>query len=124
MKIVITANEGHLASGIHRRFGDAPWLLCIDTRSGAVEAVGNADRAAAPDTEIRTARRVVALGARAVLTGSCGPAAYRILRAADILVYRGIEGTAAKARDWYGLGLLLPSGAPDPVEAASAGAAC
>ena len=118
MKIVITAEDNRMGSEVHQRFGTTPWLLLVDTRAGKVKAVPNDPDGPSREPGVRTACRVVALGANAVMTGACGPEAYRILRDADILVYSGIEGTAAEVQAWYTLGLLLPSGEPDPIGAA------
>jgi predicted Fe-Mo cluster-binding NifX family protein len=53
------------------------------------------------------------LRAEAVITGHCGPKAFRTLQAAGIQVVVGADGTVADAVEQFKSGELVPSDAAD-----------
>ena len=98
MKVVISAQGPELTGLVDPRFGRAAWFLCVDTETGAFQANRNEQNLnAVQGAGIQSAQNAVNLGAEAVLTGHCGPKAFRVLTAAGIKVYVGVEGTAAEA---------------------------
>lgn len=107
-KVVVTATGDGPDAAVDPRFGRAPWLLLVDTATGAVEvAVDNsAGVAAAQGAGILAAETVARLGASALLTGHCGPKAFRALEAAGVEVLTGARGTVADAVDLYREGRL------------------
>ena len=97
MKIAITSVGTEMDSQVDPRFGRAAYFAIVDTETMAFEAVENANVAAAGGAGISSAKVVIDAGAEAVLTGNCGPKAFRVLAEAGIKVYVGITGTAREA---------------------------
>lgn len=94
MKIAITSSGPTLNSQVDPRFGRAQYLLIVDTDSFDVEAIENPNVAAGGGAGIQSAQMVISKGVKAVLTGNCGPNAYRVLEAANVKVYTGLSTTA------------------------------
>jgi predicted Fe-Mo cluster-binding NifX family protein len=114
MKVIVTAVGPTLDSPVDMRFGRAATLLLVDTETGAVEAHDNAQNLnAAQGAGIQAAETVSRLGAEAVLTGHCGPKAFRALQAAGIRVVVGARGTAREAVEQFTKGTLKAADAPD-----------
>ncbi len=114
MKIAITAMDQCLSSKVYPRFGRTPWLLLVDTEAGSEQAIPNSLNAeAAQGAGIQTAQKVAESGAQAVLTGHCGPKAFRTLQAAGVEVYVGIDGPVSDAIERLVTGELTPSDAAD-----------
>lgn len=100
MKVIVTASGTTLDSPVDPRFGRARQFLVIDTETKACEAHDNAQNLnAAQGAGIQAAETVVRLGAEAVISGHCGPKAFRVLSAAGIRVFTTQAGTAAEAID-------------------------
>lgn len=114
MKIVVTAQGGSPESPVDPRFGRAAWLVLYDSETGRLEAHENAPSAAAPQgAGVKAAETVSRLGAEVVITGHCGPKAFRTLRAAGIRVALCAEGTVADALDRFKSGRLEVADSPD-----------
>jgi predicted Fe-Mo cluster-binding NifX family protein len=98
MKIAITSSGSTLEAKVDPRFGRCKCFLIIDTVTESVEVVDNEQNLnAAQGAGIQAAETVVRSGAAAVLTGHCGPKAFRTLSAANIVIYTGEEGTVAES---------------------------
>jgi predicted Fe-Mo cluster-binding NifX family protein len=114
MKIAITSNGRTLESPVDPRFGRAAFFIIVDAEGGAFEAHDNAQNLnAAQGAGIQAAETVSRLGAEVVLTGHCGPKAFRALQAAGIKIVVGVEGTVKEAAERYRRGELCPASAPD-----------
>lgn len=114
-RVVVTAAGEREDSPVDPRFGRAPRLLLVDVASGRVErAVANDEGVAAVQgAGIRAAEAVAALGAEALLTGHCGPKAFRALQAAGVKVFTGAAGTVAEAVAALREGRLTPADEAD-----------
>lgn len=98
MKVAVSTTGDTLAAMVDRRFGRAPGFLVVDLDSGVSEYVANVQNLrAAQGAGIQAAQNVAATGAEVVLTGHCGPKAFRVLTAAGIAVYLDAQGTVAEA---------------------------
>ena len=98
MKIAISASEGTMDSPIDPRFGRAKKFILVDTDTGAHEVHDNVQNLnAAQGAGIQAAQTVAGLGAQIVITGHCGPKAFRVLQAAGIQIGLLTEGTVAEA---------------------------
>lgn len=114
MKIAVTSNGTLPESPVDRRFGRATFFVLVDTETGAVEAHENVQSlGAAQGAGIQAAEAVSRLGVDAVITGHCGPKAFRTLQAAGIRVVVGAESTVAEAVEQFQAGLLTPAHGPD-----------
>ena len=112
MKIAITSTGPTLDSQVDPRFGRAQYLLIVDTDSLDVEAIDNPNVAAGGGAGIQTAQMVAGKGAQAVLTGNCGPNAFRTLNAADIQIYTNVSGPVRDAIESLKRGVLQPISGP------------
>jgi predicted Fe-Mo cluster-binding NifX family protein len=88
MKYAVSVKEQTLDAEIDRRFGRAMQFAIYDTANRSCSWHQNTQNYnAAQGAGIQTAQNVIDLGADAVISGHCGPKAYRILSAAGIIVY-------------------------------------
>lgn len=97
MKTAVTAQGQDLDSMVDPRFGRCQWLIIADTDTGQYQAVPNERLQAAQGAGIQAAESVARLGVESVITGHCGPKAFRVLKAAGVKVYSGGGGTVAEA---------------------------
>ena len=119
MKIAITAQGGSLDAKVDPRFGRAGYFVVVDPDTMKFEVVDNKQNVqAASGAGVQAAQTVADQGVKAVLTGNCGPKAFRTLGAADIEVFMGLDGTVKEAIATYKSGDLTPAGSAN-VEAHS-----
>ena len=98
MKVAVTSKGRTLGDEVDLRFGRAQMFLLVDTETGAFDVVDNKQNLeAAQGAGIQAARIVAEHGAGVVITGHCGPNAFRTLSAAGINVVLGAEGTVGEA---------------------------
>jgi predicted Fe-Mo cluster-binding NifX family protein len=114
MKLAITAAGPDLSSPVDQRFGRARYLLIVDTPERNPMAIDNlAGMNAAQGAGIQAAQSVIDNRAAVLITGHCGPKAFRALRAAGIDVLLTSEGTVAGAVDRFEAGELALAPAAD-----------
>ncbi len=114
MKIAITAAGDNIDSQVDPRFGRAQSFIVCDTASGEWESVSNSvNLNAMQGAGIQTAQMLAKTGVEAVVTGHCGPKAFRVLNTAGIKVYSGASGTVAEALEAFKTGQLQAAGGPD-----------
>lgn len=114
MKLAISATGPDLSSPVDQRFGRARYLVVVESPERrmlqAVENRGGMD--AAQGAGVQAAQKVIDTMAQAVITGHCGPKAFRALNAAGVQVYLTQGGTVAEAIDRFESGdLALARGA-------------
>ena len=98
MKIVVSASGEGLEAQVDPRFGRAAAFVLFDTQTSEVQQVDNRQSLnAAQGAGIQAAEAVSRLGAECLITGHCGPKAFRTLQAAGIRVYTGAAGTVGEA---------------------------
>jgi predicted Fe-Mo cluster-binding NifX family protein len=114
MMIVVSASGKTLDAQVDPRFGRAAFFIAVDSESGAFQAHENSQNLnAAQGAGIQSAETVSRLGAEVVITGHCGPKAFRVLNAAGIKVVVGAEGTVRSALEAFQAGKLTHSDSPD-----------
>jgi predicted Fe-Mo cluster-binding NifX family protein len=107
VRIAITTSGDDLNAPLDTHFGRAPRFLVYDTDADTFEVIDNHQTLnAAQGAGIQAAERVARSGARAVVTGHCGPKAFRVLAAAEIKVYTTDAATVAEALDQFRSGSL------------------
>ncbi len=107
MLIAVTAQSGTLDSLVDPRFGRAAGYVVVNTDTETFTHVSNAQNlSAAQGAGIQAAQCVVDTGAKVVITGHCGPKAFRALQAAGIDVYVGAAGTVRESLEKYRGGTL------------------
>ena len=106
MKIAVTARGDDFDSQVDPRFGRCATFLVVDTESMEFEAAPNANASAGGGAGIQSAQLVADRDVGVVLTGNCGPNAFRTLEAAGIEVIVGVSGTVREAVEQYKSGAL------------------
>ena len=110
MKIAITTSGKNHDAPVDPRFGRAKGFVIYDTETGEWSLLDNAQNLqAAQGAGIQAATSVVKAGAEAVLTGNCGPKAFRALSAGKVTVYTGVSGTIREAVEDFRSGTLPPA---------------
>ena len=98
MKIAVTSQGTDLDSPMDPRFGRAAYILIVDTKTLDYEVLDNKENAnALKGAGIQAASMVSERAAEVLLTGFCGPKAFRVLDAAKINVVNDVEGTVRDA---------------------------
>ena len=115
MIIAITAKGVDLEAAVDPRFGRAAAFVVVNTDTGAVRALDNREASlAGHGAGIQTARLMADQKIQAVVTGHCGPNAYRALNAVGVRVYTGVtEGTVRDAVLQFQAGRLQEAAGAD-----------
>lgn len=114
MKVAFTTSGDGLNAPLDSRFGRAPKFLIYDLDVQSFEVIDNVQNLnAAQGAGIQSAETVARLGAGAVVTGHCGPKAFRVLKAAGIRIFNTDPATVAEALAKYRAGALVEAGAAD-----------
>lgn len=109
MKIALTSQGENLEAPLDIRFGRAKNFIIFDTGARSFEVVPNVQNLnALQGAGIQAATTVAATGAEAVVTGHCGPKAFRVLEAAGIRIYTASETTVGRALEAFEEGTLTP----------------
>lgn len=110
MKIAVPAQDSSLDAKMDMRFGRAKCFIVVDPDTWEFEVVDNKQNIQAPaGAGIQAAQIVADHGARVLIAGNCGPNAFKVLKAADIKVFVGFDGTAREAISSYKNGELKPA---------------
>jgi predicted Fe-Mo cluster-binding NifX family protein len=114
MKIAITATGQDLDSPVDPRFGRAAYILIVDTDTLNVEVLDNAENVNAfKGAGIQAATMISDRHADALLTGFCGPNAFKTLEAANIKVAGDVSGTVREAVEAFTTGNVSFASAPN-----------
>lgn len=114
MKIAFTTTGSGLDAPLEPRFGRAPRFLIYDDDSEQIDMIDNTENVhAAQGAGIQAAQTLVDHGAQCLVTGHCGPKAFRVLEASGIKVYNTQSGTIAEALDALKKGELEVAGGPN-----------
>jgi len=114
MKIAVTSSGDTLDSAVDPRFGRAAKFVVFDTETGESHAVDNSQNVQmAQGAGIQAAGTIARLGVQCLITGHCGPKAFRTLSAAGVEIFVGGEGTVREALDAHKAGKLQSASGPD-----------
>jgi len=95
MKIAVTAKGTDLDAAVDPRFGRAAYILIVDSETFAYQVMDNqANVNAFKGAGIQAASSLSEQGAEVLLTGYCGPNAFKTLAAAKIMVANDANGYA------------------------------
>jgi len=107
MKVAFSTSGSATTAPLEGRFGRAPAFLVYDLDTGTFEVIDNRQGvSAAQGAGIQAAETVVRSGAQAVVTGHCGPKAFRVLSASGIKVFTTDAPTVAEALERFRAGQL------------------
>jgi len=102
MIVAVTAKGKNLSDEVDPRFGRAPYILIVDTETMECEALDNSSNVNAfKGAGIQAATMVAEKGAEVLLTGYCGPNAFRTVQAAGMKVVNDVTGTVQQAIDTF-----------------------
>ena len=107
MKLAFTTVGENLDSPLDPSFGRARNFLVYNLQTQAIEIISNKQNLdAAQGAGIQAAQTIAKAGAQALITGHCGPKAFRVLEAAGIKVFNTDASTLAEALARYNAGTL------------------
>ncbi len=114
MKIVVTAKGTDLDAAVDPHFGRGAYLLVIDTETLEVEAIDNSENVKAfKGAGIQAATTIYDKGAKVLLTGFCGPNAFKTCEAAGIKVINDVSGIVRDVVEEFKDGKFIYSEAPN-----------
>ena len=105
MKLAVTSQGPGLDDPVDPRFGRAAYILIVDADTRVFEVIDNrANKDAFKGAGIQAAASICDHGAQVLLTGFCGPNAFKTLNAAGVKVVNDTEGTVRKAVETFKAG--------------------
>ena len=114
MLVAFSTEGGNLDSNLDTRFGRCRNFLVLDPSSSDFKVIENSQNLnAAQGAGIQSAQNVIASGAQALVTGHCGPKAFKVLQAAGIPIYLGEEKTIRSLVEEFRNGNLEQLVSPD-----------
>lgn len=114
MKIAFTSSGESLSSPLNSTFGRAPKFLIYDLECNEFTVIDNKQSLnAAQGAGIQAAQTVAQSGAQCLVSGHCGPKAFRVLSTAGIKVYYTSTPTVAIALEQYRAGKLSETDSAD-----------
>jgi len=94
MKIAVTSNGKDLSADVDPRFGRAANFIIVDPDSMEYKAVENTQNMNLPQgAGIQAGKTIVENKVDVVLTGNCGPKAFKVLEAAGVKLVVNVSGT-------------------------------
>lgn len=112
MIIAVTSSGPELESQVDARFGRCAYFLIVDTDDLSFEAVSNPNTAQG-GAGIQSAQLIAEKGAKAILTGNCGPNAHKTLSAAGVKVAVGCAGSVRDVIEQFKDGKLAIATEPN-----------
>ncbi len=107
MKIAITSKNTDLDSEVDPRFGRAAYIIIVDTETLEFKALDNSKNVnALKGAGIQAGALIADSGAEVLLTGFCGPNAFKTINAAGVKVVNDVTGTIREAVDFFNKGNL------------------
>ncbi len=102
MKIAVTSQGTDLDAQVDPRFGRAAYVIVVDSDNYEFQVIDNsANVNAMKGAGIQAASNVVNSGAEVLLTGFCGPNAFKALQAGKVAVSNDAAGTVKEAVQSY-----------------------
>ena len=106
MKIAIPSEEKSLESKVCQSFGRTNYFIVVDDQTLEYEILDNKAISSQGGAGIKAAQQIVDSGAKVVITMHCGQNAADVLKAADVIIYRAIDGSIRELIDKYKKGEL------------------
>jgi predicted Fe-Mo cluster-binding NifX family protein len=102
MIVAVTAKGMQLSDEVDPRFGRAPYILIVDTETMEYKSLDNSENVNAfKGAGIQAATMVADKGAEVLLTGYCGPNAFKTVQAAGMKVVNDVTGTVEEAVETF-----------------------
>ena len=114
MRVAIPAQGEDLQAEVDARLGRASKFLLVDTETMSFEIIENTQNLDLPQgAGIQAAQNVIKHNPDVVLTGNCGPKAFKVFQAAGVEVVVGIKGKITDAIEAYLNGKVQPVTQPN-----------
>jgi predicted Fe-Mo cluster-binding NifX family protein len=112
MKICITSQGNSLDSLVDPRFGRCQHFIIVETDTMEYEAIENSNIASGGGAGIQSAQLMSQNEVKVVLTGNCGPNAFRVFERAGIKVITGVGGVVRELIGKFKSGELQAASSP------------
>jgi len=110
MKIAVTSTGTDLTSEMDPRFGRAAYFLVVDPDTMEFETVENSQNLSLPQgAGIQAGKTIADKKVDTLITGNCGPKAFRTLQAAGIKIVTNVSGRVVDAVEKFKNGELAPA---------------
>lgn len=107
MKIAVTSKGTDLNSEVDPRFGRTRYFLVVDSETLDFRVVENTQNLNLPQgAGIQSSKTIVDTGADVVITGNCGPKAFKALSSAGVKISVEFTGRVIDAVQRYKNGML------------------
>ena len=107
MKIAVSSSGKDFDAQLDPRFGRAAYFIIVDPEIMAFEVVENQQSLNLPQgAGIQAAKTIVDNKADVLITGHCGPKAFKVLQSAGVIIAIGAKGSVADAIQQYKNGEL------------------
>ena len=107
MRIAISAAGKQLNSNLDPRFGRAPYFIILDEEAMDFITVENTQNLNLPQgAGIQAGKTIADQHVDTLITGHCGPKAFRVLQSAGIKIVTGAGGKVSEALDQFKRGEL------------------
>jgi predicted Fe-Mo cluster-binding NifX family protein len=114
MKLAITSTGKELDSNLDPRFGRAAYFIIVEPETKAFEVVENSQNLNLPQgAGIQAGKTIIDHHIDVLITGHCGPKAFKVLQHAGVKVMTGASGTVADAIAQFNNGELETSAEAD-----------
>lgn len=107
MRIAISSTGRDLNANLDPRFGRAAYFIILDSETMEYKAVENCQNLNSPQgAGIQAGRAMADQRIDTLITGHCGPKAFKVLQNAGVQVITGAGGRVADAIDQFNKGEL------------------
>ena len=106
MKVAVSSTGKDLNSQLDPRFGRCGYFIIVETDDMSFEAFPNGNVGLGGGAGIQSAAFVSSKGAKAVLTGNCGPKAMQAFSASGLEVFTGHSGTVGEVVERFKQGSM------------------
>ena len=114
MKIAISSAGKELNSNLDPRFGRAAYFIILDAETMDFEAVENTQNFNLPQgAGIQAGKAIADHHVDALITGHCGPKAFKVLQNAGVKIVTGASGKVADAIEQFKKGELATGSGAD-----------
>ncbi len=111
MRIAVTSTGKDLDANTDPRFGRAAYFIIVNPETMKYEAVENSQNLNLPQgAGIQAGKTVIENKADVLVTGNCGPKAFKVLQSAGVKIFTGAQGSVSDAVLQYKNGELEDSG--------------
>jgi predicted Fe-Mo cluster-binding NifX family protein len=114
MKIAVTSTGPDVTSEMDPRFGRAAYFIIVDSETMEIKALENSqNRNLTQGAGIQAGKTIIDNGVEVLITGYCGPKAFKVLESAGIKTVSGAEGRVEDVIRDFKAGKLKESNTPN-----------